>query len=304
MKQPGTSRQSLPAKWLRAQRKKLEEERSRLREQIDRETTGLETTGTSHPREGGDRAEEAREDEEVSGVIDELRSRFQTIEEALERIASKRYGECIGCGAIIPRGRLEAVPFAVRCSNCQMDAEREAEGGETRSRPVFTIDETEVTAADLMQTDVAKLLASAPIESALGTFQDYHISGAPVVNEAGELVGVLSASDLIRSEHTGEGGFASRESDYYMSDEASGEEPPPLGDDYSTPTIGQETVGDWMNARIISVAPDATLGQVCEQMRRESVHRVFVVDEKQLLGVVSSTDLVRYVASACAGEEA
>ena len=115
MKQSGTSRPSLPAKWLRAQRKKLEEERSRLREQIDRETTGLETTGTSHPREGGDRAEEAREDEEVSGVIDELRSRFQTIEEALERIASRRYGECIGCGAIIPRARLEAVPFAVRC---------------------------------------------------------------------------------------------------------------------------------------------------------------------------------------------
>jgi len=41
------------------------------------------------------------------------------IDEALARIASGDYGVCAECGADIPTSRLAALPFAVRCRDCE-----------------------------------------------------------------------------------------------------------------------------------------------------------------------------------------
>lgn len=46
------------------------------------------------------------------------------IDEALKRIAEKRFGECLGCGKPIPRKRLLAVPYAQLCIACQSDEEK------------------------------------------------------------------------------------------------------------------------------------------------------------------------------------
>ena len=43
----------------------------------------------------------------------------QFIEAALARIHSEQYGVCADCGDAISRGRLEAIPWAVRCIACQ-----------------------------------------------------------------------------------------------------------------------------------------------------------------------------------------
>lgn len=43
---------------------------------------------------------------------------LQRIEVALARIADGTYGTCEGCGAEIPKARLQAVPYAVRCVEC------------------------------------------------------------------------------------------------------------------------------------------------------------------------------------------
>ena len=50
---------------------------------------------------------------------------LQQIEVALARIADGTYGTCEGCGAEIPKARLQAVPYAVRCVECA----RKEEGG-------------------------------------------------------------------------------------------------------------------------------------------------------------------------------
>lgn len=54
------------------------------------------------------------------------------VDEALRRLAEGSYGICVGCGEPIPVGRLQALPFAVRCVACQEQTEApmaEAEGG-------------------------------------------------------------------------------------------------------------------------------------------------------------------------------
>jgi DnaK suppressor protein len=44
---------------------------------------------------------------------------LKLVEEALARIDSEEYGVCMDCGNAISSGRLEAIPWAVRCIACQ-----------------------------------------------------------------------------------------------------------------------------------------------------------------------------------------
>ena len=50
---------------------------------------------------------------------------LQEIEEALVRIEDGDYGECINCGAVIDRARLEVMPTAKRCIRCQEAYEKQ-----------------------------------------------------------------------------------------------------------------------------------------------------------------------------------
>lgn len=46
------------------------------------------------------------------------------IERALDRIRNNTYGICLGCGKPIPEARLEFIPFAALCVECQEKEER------------------------------------------------------------------------------------------------------------------------------------------------------------------------------------
>lgn len=50
--------------------------------------------------------------------------RLQQIDNSLDRIYQNKYGRCIKCGKEIPKGRLEAVPWALMCVNCASAEER------------------------------------------------------------------------------------------------------------------------------------------------------------------------------------
>jgi len=50
--------------------------------------------------------------------------RLRLIENALSRINNERYGICISCNKKIPSARLEAIPYAFMCIDCQTSDER------------------------------------------------------------------------------------------------------------------------------------------------------------------------------------
>jgi DnaK suppressor protein len=58
------------------------------------------------------------------GLMENEARTLQQIEEALEQMATGRYGVCTQCGSAIPLARLEALPFATTCVPCQEKAER------------------------------------------------------------------------------------------------------------------------------------------------------------------------------------
>ena len=56
---------------------------------------------------------------------------LEMVEHALDRIRARTYGTCEGCGGVIAKKRLEAIPFAALCIRC---AEKQEQGGGGRPR--------------------------------------------------------------------------------------------------------------------------------------------------------------------------
>ncbi len=63
--------------------------------------------------------------DEISSQLAEVESReLARIENALERMRAGQYGVCEGCGIKIPMARLNALPYATSCIECQRESER------------------------------------------------------------------------------------------------------------------------------------------------------------------------------------
>lgn len=74
-----------------------------------------------------DAAVEAAHDEMVSQLAAAESRELQRIDVALERMQQGKYGVCEHCGKNIPLARLQAVPYATLCVNCQREAEASGE---------------------------------------------------------------------------------------------------------------------------------------------------------------------------------
>ena len=68
--------------------------------------------------------------DEISSQLAEVESReLARIEHALEQMHAGQYGACEGCGCNIPMARLNALPYATLCIECQREAESQGETG-------------------------------------------------------------------------------------------------------------------------------------------------------------------------------
>ena len=116
---------------LQARRQELTDD---VRQQLQRAREGDEQ------QQSEDRAGEgvsARDD--ISLALAQIHAEtLQRIEAALARLADGRYGDCAECGTPIPSPRLRALPFAVRCRECEASRETGRAGAAPRPRP-FTI---------------------------------------------------------------------------------------------------------------------------------------------------------------------
>lgn len=175
----------------------------------------------------------------------------------------------------------------------------------TRERevPPVVVDATKIFARDVMRPDVLVLHADDTIKSAAEQLEEIRASGAPVVDAAGKLVGVLTQSDIARSEHMSDDGVEARPvlpldevPPVEIDEDAEEDEEVFPTEEYAEEVLGRLRVADWMSPGVIQVPPDMTLAAVCRRMLDEAIHRVFVVERDRLLGVVSTEDVVRLLA--------
>lgn len=72
--------------------------------------------------------------DEINSQLAEVESReLASIENALERMRTGHYGVCEGCSERIPLARLNALPYATLCIECQREAERHGAGSASDS---------------------------------------------------------------------------------------------------------------------------------------------------------------------------
>ncbi|MFN8652507.1 MAG: CBS domain-containing protein [Gemmatimonadales bacterium] len=126
--------------------------------------------------------------------------------------------------------------------------------------------------ADIMQTNLMTVRGTDTISEAVALLAESHVSGVPVIAERGRLVGVLSNSDILEA----------------LADKPDPEERERLFD--------QTTVQEVMTARPQTITSDASVKDAAQRMLYLEVHRLFVEDNGRLVGVVSTTDLVRAMA--------
>ena len=146
------------------------------------------------------------------------------------------------------------------------------------------------TARDVMQTYLIKVNPETPLLEVHRLFVDEEINGAPVVDETGRLLGVVSAVDLLRAveeEHD-----ASAGSNYFQDFlELSGPDWHEGSENFQN-RLGERTVADAMTRGGITVAPETPIPEIAATLRKHRIHRVFVVDGEQLCGIISTFDLV------------
>ncbi len=137
---------------------------------------------------------------------------------------------------------------------------------------------------DVMVRDVATVSPSTAVREVARLMVERRISGLPVVDADGRLLGIVSEGDLL---HRAEAGTERRRS-WWLDIVAGAEE---LAQDYVRSHA--RAVGDVMTRRVHSVTEDADLADAADLMDRRKVKRVPVVKDGRLVGILSRADLVR-----------
>lgn len=145
-----------------------------------------------------------------------------------------------------------------------------------------------ITVSEVMSRGVVTVSANADLADAVQVFMEHGISGAPVVNEYGKCVGVLSLSDCARcsesiSAHTllspAAGAIRLRKN------EKSG--------DFEIEQIAEGRVLQYMTPAVQTITPNQTVYDAVRYMHGERIHRLVVLDsDERPVGVISSLDIL------------
>lgn len=141
-------------------------------------------------------------------------------------------------------------------------------------------------AHQIMTRSVITIAPDATILEAAQTMLQHHVSGLPVVDAAGKLLGIVSEGDFIRRGEIGTPRKRGRWLKVLLGDSAV---------DYVR-EHGRR-VSDVMTSDPVTVTEDATLEQIVDAMETNGVKRLPVMKDGRLVGLVSRANLMQAVAS-------
>jgi nucleotide-binding universal stress UspA family protein/predicted transcriptional regulator len=165
----------------------------------------------------------------------------------------------------------------VRSTKCSVERPAEEEGaGKTK-------------VSDVMTRNVIAVRANTGVQEIARLFKEHHIGGAPVIGSEGEVIGMVSESDLFLKQKVFPYG---------------GTGAPTLFDQFIEPENIAEiyrearylTAADVMSETVVTVDAQDQVGQVAETMMRRGLRRIPVVDDGKLVGVISRSDIIDLLA--------
>lgn len=142
-----------------------------------------------------------------------------------------------------------------------------------------------LSVSEVMNASVISVSEEAPLSEVIRLLGEHSISGLVVVDHSGQMVGIISQSDLVRSWRE--------------------------GSDYATVT--NSPVSRYMTRDVISCAPHRPLSYAMELLNSHDIHRLvvcephyggrFVTDRMMPVGVLTQTDIVRALTSQVASTD-
>jgi len=144
-----------------------------------------------------------------------------------------------------------------------------------------------LTASDIMTKEVITVQEDMTIEALGRIFIEKRISGAPVLDNKGKLVGVVTENDLVRKNSRLHIPTVVRIFDAFV----------PLGGndrvEEEIRRISASKVSEICSRTLVTVAPDATLQDVSSLMFEKGVHLIPVLDAGRIVGIIGKIDIIR-----------
>jgi CBS domain-containing protein len=156
-------------------------------------------------------------------------------------------------------------------------------------------------AADVMTKRLITVPPTMDLQELATLLEKEGISGCPVLDDSGVVVGVVSKTDLTRARAQGDslmdvfyrsatgiiGGDALVDDEYCPWSE---------NDAYEQADLGNLCVADVMNRNIYTIGHDTAVQVIARKMLERKIHRLLITENGRFVGIVSSGDLLRALA--------
>ena len=136
---------------------------------------------------------------------------------------------------------------------------------------------------DVMTHSLVSIAPEAPIRDAIARMISHQVSGMPVLDEAGKLVGVVSESDFLHRAEMGTEAPRRRWLELLLGAASGAEE-------YAR-SHGR-TVADVMSSDVVTADPETPVAEVVRLMEEHGIKRIPVVEDGRVVGLVSRADLM------------
>lgn len=142
-------------------------------------------------------------------------------------------------------------------------------------------------ARDVMTTEIVTVKKETTVRELAELFTSRRIGSIPVVDDAGNLIGIVSESDLIEQDRNFHIPTVISLFDWiiYLESEKKFEK--------ELKRMTAQTVGDIFTMEVETVSPDTPVSDIADMMSSKKIHSLPVVEGKKMVGIVSRIDLIR-----------
>ncbi len=142
-------------------------------------------------------------------------------------------------------------------------------------------------AADVMTREVITVTPETPLRELAAILSEKHVNGVPVIDDEGDLLGVVCESDLVNQNRP-----LHIPTVFVILDSVIPlENPWRVEKEFKRLTA--TTVGEIYSHPAVTVAPDTDLSEVARIMSEKKIYTIPVVDRGKLVGVLGKADIIR-----------
>ncbi len=142
-------------------------------------------------------------------------------------------------------------------------------------------------ASEIMTKDVITVVLSTTVEDLARVLVEHKISGTPVVDDKGDLIGIVTENDLIRKNKKFHIPTIVRLFDAFIMLESSGKIEQEIKE------MAAVTVADIYRKEVVTASEDTPVDEIATIMSEKGLHLVPVVDGRKIKGIIGKMDIIK-----------